>query len=205
MNSIRAVTLIIVTLNLLSLGCGKAGGGFGHDMIARTGICDGYPDPATSPYVAPFSIGEKRTVGQGNCMGYSHYGAGRYAYDIGMPIGSDVVASRGGTVLAVEGGNEDGNGCPGDNHVYIKHTDGTVAKYVHLTKGGALVAVGELINQGQKIGLSGNTGCSSGPHLHFQVDRDDSLSDSMPVTFRNISGNPMGLQPNTEYLALPYE
>ena len=56
----------------------------------------------------------------------------------------------------------------------IVHDDGTMALYAHLREGGVLVRVGQRVEKGQQIGLSGNTGFTSGPHLHFalQVNRD---------------------------------
>jgi murein DD-endopeptidase MepM/ murein hydrolase activator NlpD len=138
---------------------------------------------------------------QANCSPVSHFASQKYAYDFDMPIGSDIVASRAGTVLKIEEGNDDGNGCPNDNHVYIKHDDGSVAQYLHLTKDGALVAVGATVTQGATIAKSGNTGCSSDPHLHFVVFKDESYTESLPINFKNTVKNTRGLIRNNNYLA----
>ncbi len=55
------------------------------------------------------------------------------------------------------------------NELGIKHSDGTYAVYAHLKYKGAFVKVGDKVKQGQSIGLSGNTGWSSEPHLDFSI------------------------------------
>ena len=51
--------------------------------------------------------------------------------------------------------------------VYIQHSDGRQTRYGHLSK--VLVSAGQTVSQGQKIALSGNTGVSTGPDLHFEI------------------------------------
>ena len=84
-----------------------------------------------------------------------------------------------------------GCGIGTENWVFIQHADGTVMQYVHLTQNGVLVSVGESVAQGQTIAISGNTGCSSGPHLHtwlFRDTTDFSRKASLPVNYRNADG-----------------
>ena len=83
--------------------------------------------------------------------------AGRYAYDFVMPVGTPILAAKSGTVKS---GTNDG--------IYIKitHDSSTVSTYGHLSK---LVVTSGYVVQGQLIGFSGNTGVSTGPHLHFEV------------------------------------
>lgn len=176
--------------------------GRGADLLAHLGVCDNYPEPATSQYVLPWSAGTTRRVSQGNCRPVSHYGAGRYAYDIVMPVGTEILATRAGEVVEVVEEHANGNGCPDDNHVFVRHDDGTVAAYVHLDQNGALVAVGDTVTQGQHIANSGNTGCSTAPHLHFQVWKDASHGETVPVTFSNAGENSRGLTSETDYAAL---
>jgi murein DD-endopeptidase MepM/ murein hydrolase activator NlpD len=90
-------------------------------------------------------------------------GASSYhkAIDWGTPVGTSVMASSGGTVTKAGWGSGYGY-C-----VYIQHPDGTETRYAHLSK--VLVSAGQTVKQGQKIALSGNTGVSTGPHLHFEI------------------------------------
>jgi murein DD-endopeptidase MepM/ murein hydrolase activator NlpD len=184
-------------LSFALLSCGN-----GMTELTLAGLCDGYEDYATSKYKVPWATGTSRDLAQGNCGPTTHVGNDKYAYDVIMPIGTDIYAVRAGTVYKVVQDKTDGNGCSGgDNHVYITHSDGTMARYVHLTNNGSLVKEGDVITQGQKIAKSGNTGCSSGPHLHFQVDVDNSSGVSVPVTFSNVGENVRGLMVGKTYTA----
>ena len=81
--------------------------------------------------------------------------------DWATPIGTTVVASSAGTVVKAGWGSGYGY------VVYINHADGRQTRYAHLSK--VLVKVGQSVSQGQRIALSGNTGRSSGPHVHFEI------------------------------------
>lgn len=81
--------------------------------------------------------------------------------DIGVSSGTTVMASSSGRVVSA-GWNGDYGYC-----VLLQHPDGRQTRYAHLNK--VLVSAGESVSQGQKIGLSGNTGRSTGPHLHFEM------------------------------------
>ena len=81
--------------------------------------------------------------------------------DWAVPRGTAVYASSGGTVYKAGWGSGYGY------VVYIKHPDGRETRYAHLNK--VLVSAGQTVKQGQKIALSGNTGRSTGPHLHFEL------------------------------------
>ena len=114
----------------------------GSPSAPRSSACAGpYPDHATSQYVLPWRVGETHRIGQGNCGSGSH-AAGtvvQYAYDMLMPIGTPILASRSGTVFLVEERFTDGTRTPGqENYVNIVHPDGTIAGYVHLTKTASL-------------------------------------------------------------------
>lgn len=81
--------------------------------------------------------------------------------DWATPIGTTVVASSAGTVIKAGWGSGYGY------VVYLKHADGRQTRYAHLSK--VLVKVGQTVAQGERIALSGNTGRSSGPHVHFEM------------------------------------
>ena len=126
-----------------------------------------------------------------------------------MPIGTVLIASRAGEVTAVRQSNPDGTRVPGEeNFVIITHDDGTHGRYFHVAQNGSLVAVGQIVGQGDPIALSGDTGESTGPHLHFVVE-PAGASPLMPrggtaVTFLNTTPHPNGLQEGVSYPAQPY-
>lgn len=82
-------------------------------------------------------------------------------HDWSTPVGTPIVASCGGTVTKAGWGNSYGY------VVYIDHPDGRQTRYAHCSK--LLVKVGQTVKQGERIALSGNTGRTSGPHLHFEM------------------------------------
>lgn len=167
--------------------------------------CGPYPDWSTSEYVLPYQPGTTLIVSQGNCSVGSHRGAARHAYDIAMPLGTEIVAARGGEVIAVDDSAPDGTGLfSDDNSVVIRQADGTLASYVHIQQGGALVSVGDTVARGTVIALSGNSGHTSGlPHLHFQVTTCANRNEcgTEPITFRNTEPNPGGLIVGASYRA----
>lgn len=136
-------------------------------------------------YRLPFEENKAYPLTQGNQGSVSHKGYCEYAFDFGMPEGTRITAARGGKVVEateeiIKGGTGSGN------HVKIDHGDGTFGQYFHLKYQGAVVAVGDLVLQGDLIGLSGATGNVTGPHLHFQVDQG---GKSIPVTFEDVEGD----------------
>jgi phosphohistidine phosphatase SixA len=163
-----------------------------------------FPEQASSQYVLPYPVGDRHNVRQGNGNPYNthndKYGA-TFAYDFEMPIGSELVAARGGVVFKVEERFTDSQrGVSQGNYVAIDHGDNTYAVYGHITHEGALVEVGETVEQGQLIASSGNSGLSRGPHLHFAVKQcppEGPLGGpdctTIPVSFRNTRPHPRGL------------
>jgi murein DD-endopeptidase MepM/ murein hydrolase activator NlpD len=181
-------------------------------------ISTGYPclqtesDWENSYYVLPFPVGRSYYVNQANCSGYGHSGFWNHGYDFTMQIGTIITASRSGTVGWANDGCTDGSpGCT--NLITIIHEDGTVALYSHLTNGGVLVKSGNLVEAGDTIAKSGNTGNTGGlPHLHFSVHPCNALPGlpnagdcpSLPVNFKNTDPNPSGLIGHTSYEAKEY-
>jgi murein DD-endopeptidase MepM/ murein hydrolase activator NlpD len=91
--------------------------------------------------------------------GYPHFHTG---IDMVEPFGSPVYAADDG-IVALVGSSSSGYG----NYVVIAHSGGLDTLYGHLST--AVVKVGQLVNQGQPIGLEGSSGNSTGPHLHFEL------------------------------------
>jgi len=171
-------------------------------------ICGPFPDWQSSPHVLPYPIGSSYYVSQSNCTNGGHQGPYKYSYDFAMPIGTPVTAARAGVVVDIRTKFRDGQHAEREaNWVKIRHADGTIAAYSHLTENGALVKIGEQVVAGRPIGLSGNTGNTGElPHLHFHLSSCSEPVDcgTLPVTFRNAGPNPDGLDEKRNYLALPY-
>ena len=128
--------------------------------------------PVDTVYRLPFKRGTRSKVSQGYFGKFSHQTV--HALDFLVPEGTTVVAARDGVVVSTEdrysqGGTTDDFKAKA-NYVVLAHADGTLARYLHLQHGGALVRVGQRVRMGQAIALSGNTGFSSAPHLHFELD-----------------------------------
>jgi murein DD-endopeptidase MepM/ murein hydrolase activator NlpD len=153
-------------------------------------------EPDDTVYLLPFAPTAHYRLIQGAGGSFSHQpGTGdAYANDWNMAIGSEVRAARGGTVVGVRT-DSTAHGLAdrfknSANYILIRHSDGTYGEYQHLQSGGALVKLGNIVQAGQPIGRSGNTGYTSGPHLHFGVFRirDDYTRESLPFRVRTDRG-----------------
>ncbi|MBN0048105.1 M23 family metallopeptidase [Streptomyces actuosus] len=114
---------------------------------------------------------------------WSHRHSGQ---DFAVPSGTNVVAAHGGTVVKA-GGNGAGDGPAYGNAIVIKHGNGTYSQYAHLSR--IDVKVGQVVATGQHIALSGNTGNSSGPHLHFEIRKTPNYGSAInPVAFLRSKG-----------------
>ena len=145
-------------------------------------------------YQLPYAEGTSYRVLQGFGSRFSHRGIEQYAIDFKMSVGTPVHAARGGIVARVVESNDKGcweDGCGRyANFIVVMHDDGTTGEYYHLQQDGALVDIGDTVVAGQKIGLSGNTGHSALPHLHFAVYRAtrSGLPQSVPISFVSADG-----------------
>lgn len=147
------------------------------------------------PYRPPFAPGASFRIGQAFGGTHSHNTpSSQYAVDITMPIGTPIHAAREGLVMDSarwfhRSGTDVERYGNRANYVRILHDDGSMAVYAHLDYNGVRVRDGQRVQRGQLIGKSGNTGFSTGPHLHFaiQLNRDLALV-SVPFEFEGPEG-----------------
>jgi murein DD-endopeptidase MepM/ murein hydrolase activator NlpD len=156
-------------------------------------------------YRLPFQRHQTFRLGQGPHGAQSH--KGEFAWDFQLPRGTPVCAARAGTVIEVvdefgEGGNDEKFAVMA-NRILILQEDGTVAAYFHLLRGGMRTKFGDRIEAGAVIGTSGNSGRSTGPHLHFEVYRilEPGCRETLPVKFRTVDGEGLVLETGKAYRA----
>ena len=184
-----------ISISILVAACGGGGGSTpaSPPPPPAASFCDSqdFVSPDESPYVLPWTVGASYTMFQGNC---STLGGHRetFAYDFDLAMGDPVLASRAGVVIIVNDQYSDDDHIEGhENNVFVEHDDLTVVRYTHLMQGGAMVALGQQVQPGDLLGLSGNSGNSAGPHLHFQAFRNRSSfnkDNSISITFSNAVG-----------------
>lgn len=149
---------------------------------------------STKPYLPPIAPNTSFQISQAFGGSFSHTDEqNQFAVDIVMPIGTPIHAARSGVVLEVEndffkGGINKAYGSEANN-IRILHDDGSMAVYAHLELEKAQVYPGLAMAAGQLIGYSGNTGFSTGPHLHFAVQINKGMAlVSVPFTFIDQQG-----------------
>jgi murein DD-endopeptidase MepM/ murein hydrolase activator NlpD len=137
-------------------------------------------------YALPFENKKKVFLIQAYESKMSH--RGERALDFKVKKRTKICAARSGVVIASRGDSEKGGLKPDNlsdgNYVSIRHNDGSVAHYWHLHTGGVKVNVGDTVKAGQWIGLSGNTGYSAFPHLHFEVQGYDAKGNYRQLATR---------------------
>ena len=146
-----------------------------RDFAFRARFGDPRAQAATYAYGLPYPRGLMYSVLQGFHGAFSHRGSNEYAVDFDCPVATPVIATRDGVVVAANASAQ-GSGTTPDfldykrvNFVMIRHDDGTIGEYLHLSPSGIEVKPGQRVKRGDELALSGFTGFSSTPHLHFQV------------------------------------
>jgi murein DD-endopeptidase MepM/ murein hydrolase activator NlpD len=138
-----------------------------------------FGDPRAEPqdyvYRLPYPHGLTFAVLQGFHGTFSHRGSNEFAVDFDCPVATPVLAARPGVVIAANAAAQGAGTTPDfldykrTNFILVLHDDGTLGEYMHLSPSGIEVKPGQRVERGQELALSGNTGFSSTPHLHFQV------------------------------------
>lgn len=175
-----------------------------YDYVWEWGKAGAIHDDRVS-YRMPYEAGTKYSLFQGPDGALSH--RGKSAYDFPMKRGTPVCAARAGLVVQVVDGFGEG-GADNKfrdlvNKINVLHDDGTFAEYVHLQRGSMRVKVLDRVAAGTVLALSGNSGWTTGPHLHFEVWRrmHGAPRQSLPVRFRTNGSTGVVLQTDQWYRA----
>ena len=158
-------------------------------------------------YNIPFKKGTRVKGGQGFHGKFSHQGLLAFSVDFPVPVGTVVYPARPGVVVKVidsfsKGGTDKSFKNKG-NVIWIMHADKTLGKYLHLKHKGILVKPGQKVDRNTKLGYSGNTGYSSGPHLHFEVGAANENLDfqSQEFYFSDKKGNRFTIKKGKKFFA----
>lgn len=189
---------VLITLDLLDAGPPES-------IEYRFTYLAGDPEARHQPpqaYRVPIAIATNFRVSQAFPDVVTHNAPDSYyAVDLAMPVGTNIFAARAGIVFDVASDNfrngldpeRDGRSA---NVVRILHDDGTYAIYAHLNWNSIRVRPGDRVRRGEYIADSGNTGFSSGPHLHFAVVRNVGMRiQSIPIEFEGAGSD--GVNPTT--------
>jgi len=147
-------------------------------------------------YLPPLPAGKAFRISQAFHGELSHQGPqNEYAVDIATPTGTPVHAARSGIIMDVSTDFYDSGLSPEyagrANAIRILHDDGTMAVYAHLELESAQYPIGARVAAGDMIARSGNTGYSTGPHLHFVIQQNvDFELRSLSFAFRSTDGQP---------------
>jgi murein DD-endopeptidase MepM/ murein hydrolase activator NlpD len=177
-------------LSLLVIGCSVSKNPLRKEVKAlQKGTIK---DDSSYVYALPYENKTTHLLIQGYFSHFSH--RERAALDFKMKRGTKILAARDGVVVRVkEDGNKGGLNKkyrPYGNNIVIQHADGSRAGYWHLQYNGALVNVGDSVKTGQVIALSGKTGYTALPHLHFLVWTFNSRGEwqQVPTRFQTSKG-----------------
>ena len=162
--------------------------------------------PKAYIYSLPYVDGTFRVL-QGHLGHFSHQPGSQdeEAIDWSMPVGTTICAARPGVVVGLRQdcsqGGRDLKWKKDYNYILIRHEDGTYATYCHLKQNGVLAHLGDKVALHQPIALSGNTGYTSEPHLHFDVYNtlDGNTRQTLPLLFENRAGESVTMQEGVAY------
>ena len=176
---------------------------FEHAFYWEWGVLGATHDARVS-YRLPFEPQKTFYLFQGPGGTLSH--KGEFAWDFPMPLRTPVCAARGGMVEVVDEFDEGGHDVKFRsmaNRILILHADGTIGAYVHLLRGGMRAKAGDRVEAGTVIALSGNSGYSTGPHLHFEVFRkiEAMKRETLPIRFHTAEGDRVVLEVGQWYRA----
>lgn len=170
--------------------------GFDYDIYNQSLKASDFGQPAGHSH----AVGEPNWIdreGRQRCSDYkdengnNKHSDGEGAYDLLMPAGKPITSMATGIVRSAGWRDVSAYGCGSDKQgeVYIEHRVGTgkyaerfISYYAHMST--ISVKTGDNVTRGQKIGVAGNTGCSSGNHLHYSVLRLTNLSGHRSYTFQ---------------------
>ncbi|MFE5210677.1 M23 family metallopeptidase [Streptomyces sp. NPDC056600] len=178
----QRVTLRTTGTSALRTRAAVLAAGLGASVVLGAGVATaaGAPEAAGTAATGVHTVAEAKKAAKPSWVDpVQHYklsasfaqNGGMWAHkhsgqDFAVPTGTKVFAAHEGTVVKA-GGWGAGDGPAYGNAIVVKHDNGTYSQYAHLSK--IQVSVGEKVNTGEQIALSGNTGNSSGPHLHFEI------------------------------------
>jgi len=160
------------------------------------------------PYRLPYAIASSFPVSQAYPSTITHRDASSmHAIDFVMPVGTQVFAARRGVVIEVASDFHDSGldpevDGPRANIIRVLHDDGTMSLYAHLNWNSIRVLPGQHVERGEYLADSGNTGFTTGPHLHFAVQRNrEGTLVSLPVEFAGADGHAMTVRAGQRYTA----
>lgn len=175
--SLRARTAVLVAGLGASVALGS-GAASAAGMPAAPAAADAKAASTSASWIDPVA---KYKLSASFDQGGSHWAHKHSGQDFAVPIGTDVHAVHDGVVVKA-GPWGAGDGPAYGNAIVIKHASGEYSQYAHLSK--VEVKVGETVKKGEEIAKSGNTGNSTGPHLHFEIRTTPNYGSAVnPVAF----------------------
>ncbi|MBL9017346.1 MAG: M23 family metallopeptidase [Myxococcales bacterium] len=163
------------TVAIAELGVMDPTQAYRRELTFRARFGDPNAQPSPYAYALPYPRGQTFAVLQGFHGAFSHRGSNEFAVDFDCPVATKVLAARPGIIVAANA-QAQGSGTTQEyldykrtNFVIVLHDDGTLGEYMHLAPATVQVKPGQRVERLQELALSGNTGFSSTPHLHFQV------------------------------------